>query len=180
MSEILPNLSYHGGFAISGGFMAKTIHHTNTLKVRQALWDLQKEVLDSLKEIFDNEIGYQAQPAEWFNVLMTAERYIWLKELTSLMADIDVLTELELVDEDQAAIARFEIERLIIDLETEDDFTRNYKGLLLGGGNLLPRHTHLKSQLELIPKKDLDSKDSFSKRKKWQETHREEARKKRM
>lgn len=180
MSEIPPNLSYHNGFVISGGFMSKTIHHTNTLKVRQALWDLQKEVLTSLKDIFEKEIGYQAQPAEWFNVLMTAERYIWLKELTSLMADIDVLTELEMVDEDQAAIARFEIERLIIDLETEDDFTRNYKALLLSGGSLLPLHTQLKSHLELIPKQELDANESFTKRKKWQETHREQARKKRM
>lgn len=160
--------------------MSRTPHHSHTLQIRQALWDLQKEILAALKESFDQEVGYQAQPAEWFNVLLTAERYIWLKELTSLMADIDVLTELDSVTEAQAIIARAEIERLFFDLESDIEFNKNYKALLLSAGSLLPLHSHLKSQLSLIEKSDAIAKEAaWAERKIWRELHREQARKKR-
>ncbi|WP_413577639.1 hypothetical protein ACLVWU_04400 [Bdellovibrio sp. HCB290] len=160
--------------------MTKSSHHSNAMQVRQALWALQKEVLNSLKEQFDTEVGYESQPNEWFNVLITAERYKWLRELTSLMADIDIMTELELISEQHGETARAEIERLLFEEEpAPDSFTKQYRGLLLSGASLMPLHSQLRAALQSLPKSDKKSEHHQSHRKAWHEEHRNQARKKR-
>lgn len=162
--------------------MTKSAHHTNALQVRQALWTLQKEVLNYLKEQFDRENGYLAAPTEWFQVLMTAERYVWLRDLTSLMADIDIMTELDYLTEQHLGIARTEIERLIFDQspveeENEISFNKQYRILLMSGVTLLPMHSQLRAALQSLPK--IDSSNSQAERKSWHEEHRHQSRKKR-
>lgn len=158
--------------------MSKSAHHSATLQVRQALWVLQKEVLNSLKEQFDREVGYQAAPTEWFQVLMNAERYMWLRELTSLMADIDILTELNNISEEDAGVARAEIERLLVD-HTEEGFGKQYRDLLMAGQSLLPLHSQLKAQLQQLPETKMEKTQTIHHRKNWQEIHRQQSRQKR-
>ncbi|MGZ3773592.1 MAG: hypothetical protein ACXVCY_16675 [Pseudobdellovibrionaceae bacterium] len=162
--------------------MTKSAHHSNALHVRQALWALQKEVLSFLKEEYDRENGYLAAPTEWFQVLTTADRYIWLRELTSLMADIDIMTELDFITEHHVGVARIEIEKMLFDQspvkdETDSSFTQKYKVLLLSGGSLLPLHTQLRAALQNLPK--IECANSLAERKIWQEEHRHQSRKKR-
>ncbi|WP_413580645.1 hypothetical protein [Bdellovibrio sp. HCB288] len=160
--------------------MTKNSHHSHAMQVRQALWALQKEVLNSLKEEFDREVGYEATPNEWFQVLMTAERYKWLRELTSLMADIDIMTELEMVSEEHGETARAIIENLLFDESPENEvFGKRYRGLLMSGTALLPLHSQLKAALQNLPKTDKDKEHHHTKRKNWHEEHRTQARKKR-
>jgi hypothetical protein len=150
------------------------------MQVRQALWALQKEVLDSLKSQFDREVGYSAAPNEWFNVLMTAERYKWLRELTALMADIDIMTELEAISEEHGETARAEIERLLFDENPPaDSFAKLYRGLMMANTDLLPFHAQLKSTLQHLPKTEKPKEHHHAKRKTWHEEHRTQARKKR-
>ncbi|QLY26307.1 hypothetical protein [Bdellovibrio sp. KM01] len=160
--------------------MTKSSHHSHAMLVRQALWALQKEVLNSLKEQFDSEVGYEAQPNEWFNVLLTAERYKWLRELTSLMADIDIMTELEMISEEHGETARAEIERLLFEENPEpDSFTKQYRNLLLSGVSLMPLHSQLKASLQNLPKSEKAKEHHHTQRKTWHEEHRSQARKKR-
>jgi hypothetical protein len=160
--------------------MTKSHHHSNAMQVRQALWALQKEVLTALKEQFDHEVGYESQPNEWFNVLITAERYKWLRELTSLMADIDIMTELELISEQHGETARAEIERLLFEENPPaDSFGKQYRGLLLNGATLMPLHSQLKAALQNLPKSDKHPEHHQTHRKAWHEEHRNQARKKR-
>lgn len=161
--------------------MTKSAHHSKALQVRQALWALQKEVLTSLKEQFDREVGYQAAPTEWFQVLMTAERYVWLRELTSLMADIDIMTELEIITDQHTSTARAEIERLLF-TEVNDgsaEFAKQYRILLMSGVSLLPLHSQLRAALQHLPESSLSKEQTLAERKNWQEEHRHQARKKR-
>ncbi len=155
--------------------------HSNALQVRQALWALQKEVLTFLKEEFDRENGYLAAPTEWFQVLMTAERYIWLRELTSLMADIDIMTELEFITEQHVGIARAEIERLLFDQSPDEiqdaSFNKQYRALLMKGVSLLPLHSQLRASVQNLPQ--INSTNSHAERKIWHEEHRHQSRKKR-
>lgn len=160
----------------------KTAHHSNALQVRQALWALQKEVLTFLKEEFDRENGYFAAPTEWFQVLMTSERYIWLRELTSLMADIDIMTELEFITEQHVGIARVEIERLLFDQSPAEDsndtsFNKQYRLILVNGSSLLPMHSQLRAAVQSLPK--IESINAHAERKNWHEEHRHQSRKKR-
>lgn len=161
--------------------MTKSHHHTQTLQVRQALWNLQKEVLNHLKEEFDLELGYQAAPTEWFQALMNSEKYVWLRELTSLMADIDILTELEYVTEHHAGTARNEIEYLLFEktMDASEGFNKQYRELLLRGSSLLPAHSQLRAALQHLPKSPLSKEHSRAERKTWHEEHRHQARKKR-
>lgn len=160
--------------------MSSDSHKSNALVVRQALWNLQKEVLNTLKEEFDREVGYQAAPTEWFQVLTTAERYTWLRELTSLMADIDVMTELDFITEQHAAVARAEIERLLLAEDpVEETFEKIYRDMLMTGMSLLPLHSQLKAALHPLPKVKMEKVQSLAERKSWAEEHRHQARKKR-
>lgn len=160
--------------------MSSDSHKSNALVLRQALWNLQKEVLNTLKEEFDREVGYQATPTEWFQVLTTAERYTWLRELTSLMADIDVMTELDFITEQHAAVARAEIERLLLNEDPPDEtFEKIYRDMLMSGMSLLPLHSHLKAALHPLPKVKMEKAHSLTERKNWAEEHRHQARKKR-
>ncbi|WP_413560311.1 hypothetical protein [Bdellovibrio sp. HCB209] len=160
--------------------MTKSSHHSHAMLVRQALWALQKEVLNSLKAQFDSEVGYEAQPNEWFNVLLTAERYKWLRELTSLMADIDIMTELELITEEHGETARAEIERLLFEENPPpESFTKQYRGLLMSGVDLMPLHSQLKAALQHMPKTEKHPEHHQKARKNWHEEHRNQARKKR-
>lgn len=159
--------------------MTKSNHHSHALQVRQALWALQKEVLNSLKEEFDREVGYQAAPTEWFQVLMNAERYVWLRDLTSLMADIDIMTELEYLTEQHTGISRAEIERLLLGMTEESEFNKQYKTLLMSGAALLPLHSQLKAAVQNLPKVETTKDQSLAERKAWHEEHRHQSRKKR-
>lgn len=161
--------------------MTKSSHHSQTLQVRQALWTLQKEVLNYLKEEFDREGGYQAAPTEWFQVLMTAEKYMWLRELTSLMADIDILTELDFITEHHAGTARNVIEQLLFEesVENSSHFNEQYRELLLKGSTLLPAHSQLRAAVQSLPKSPLNKEQSHAERKTWHEEHRHQSRKKR-
>lgn len=162
--------------------MSENNPQSQALVVRQALWSLQKEVLNSLKEEFDREVGYQAAPTEWFQVLMNAERYQWLRELTSLMADIDIMTELDSVTEQHLAVARQEIEYLLFSHESgkaKHAFSDEYSRLLMSGLSLLPLHSQLRSSLQTLPQGNLQHAQSHAERKAWHEEHRHQARHKR-
>ncbi|KYG68072.1 hypothetical protein AZI87_02070 [Bdellovibrio bacteriovorus] len=159
--------------------MSKSPQHSQALQVRHALWDLQKEVLNSLKAEFDQENGYQAAPTEWFQVLMTAERYAWLRELTTLMADIDIMTELEFITEQHLGTARSEIERMLIDLSSDDAFNKQFRELLMSGTALLPLHSQLRASLQNLPKSELSKDQTLAERKNWHEEHRHQAKKRR-
>lgn len=160
--------------------MSSDSHKSNALVVRQALWNLQKEVLNSLKEEFDREVGYQASPTEWFQVLTTAERYTWLRELTSLMADIDVMTELDFITEQHTGVARSEIERLLLTENPSDEtFEKIYRDMLMSGISLLPLHSQLKASLKPLPNVNVEKTQALTERKNWSEEHRHQARKKR-
>lgn len=159
--------------------MTKSTHHSHALQVRKALWNLQKEILDALKNEFDREVGYSAAPAEWFRVLTTAERYLWLRELTSLMADIDIMTELEELTEAHSETARAEIERMMFDEKSLENFTKQYRALMMSHTHLLPFHAQLRADLQHLPKSTKDKEHHSAHRKQWHEEHRHQARKKR-
>lgn len=160
--------------------MTHSHHHANTLRVRHALWGLQKEALAALKTEFDRENGYETTPTEWFQALMGAERYVWLREFTSLMADIDTLTELEFITDQHAAVARAEIERLLFEEPPhQSEFGKQFRQLLMSGTSLLPLHSQLKGHLQLLPEAEVSRDQGQVERRNWQEEHRHQARKKR-
>ena len=155
-------------------------HKNKALAVRKALWDFQKELLSTMKQQYDIEMGYESNPTEWFRVLTGSERFNWLRELTSLMADLDILTELEAVEELQTKIIKAEIERLLYNEDVSQSFTKNIRPLLMNGPALLPLYTLLKANLKKIEAHQISADAALDARKKWQLEHQEQSRKRRM
>ena len=156
-----------------------TDYKSNALVVRKALLDLQKEMLNHLKDQFQRESGREVPPAEWLQVLMMSQRYLWMREMTSLIADVDMLTEIEEMTREQAAVARHEVERMLLKNEDQGDFQKQYKALLLGTPELMLPHGHLKKATHALPTQALTDDEAKENRKNWHEVHRLQARKKR-
>lgn len=156
-------------------------HKNKALEARHALWNLQIEMLRVLKAEFDQENGYESAPTEWFQTLTGAVRYSWIREFTSLMADIDILTELEHLTEIHVATARFEIERLLFDDGSEQStFFLQYKEVLINsGGQMMPLHSKLKSHVIHLPTTETTPEQALAERKAWQEQHHHQSRRKR-
>lgn len=159
--------------------MNEADHKSHTLTVRKALLDLQKELLNHLKEQFEKENSREVPPAEWLQVLMMSQRYAWMRELTTLIADIDMLTELEFLTPEQAATARHEIERMLFATEDKGEFQKHYRNLLKSGSHVMLHHGHLRKSLSALPHKPMKDDEATEQRKAWHEEHRQQARKKR-
>lgn len=150
-----------------------------TLQVRRALLALQKELLNHLLEGFERENGRAVPPAEWLQMIMLSQRYAWLREMTSLIADVDLLTELREVTAEQASVARTEVERLLFTPDSATEFGKNYKTALMSGGLLLVPHGKLKADVQQLPKQTSDPAENSAARKRWHEQHKLELRQRR-
>lgn len=154
-------------------------HKSNSLVVRKALLDLQKEMLNHLKDQFQKESGREVPPTEWLQVLMMSQRYMWMREMTSLIADVDILTELEELTEEQASVARHEVERMLLKTDDSGDFQKQYKLLLMSTPELMLQHGHLKQATNALPASKKTDEEAKEHRKTWHEVHHAQARKKR-
>jgi hypothetical protein len=145
-----------------------------SLQLRSSLLALQKELLSYLKEGFEKESARQIPPTEWLQVIMGSERFSWLKELSSLITDIDLLTELPLVTAEQAATARSEVERLFFRQESASEFSKHYRQILLLGAPLLLAHGLLRQSVQAMPNSGpvQSLEQALAERKAWQEEHR--------
>lgn len=152
-----------------------------TLDLRASLLKLQKELLTHLKDQFEKENGRQVTPSEWLQVIMVAQRYVWLKELTSLIVDIDLLTEMQEITEEQASVARFEVERLFFNPDNTGEFNKLYKQVLMTGPSLLMSHGEVKEAHQKLPasKKSHTPEKAAQVRKNWHEEHKMQSRKRR-
>lgn len=152
-----------------------------TLNVRGSLLALQKELLNYLKDVFEKESGRIVPPGEWLQVLMVSQRYEWLRELTSLIADIDLLTELQEVSADQAAIARSEVERLFFIADSTSEFSKFYRQLMTTGAPFILTQGHLRAAIQKLPAKQRphSHEQSLEARKTWHEEHKVQFRKRR-
>ncbi len=151
-----------------------------TLKVRGSLLALQKELLNYLKDLFEKESGRSVPPGEWLQVLMVSQRYEWLRELTSLIADIDLLTELQEITQEQASVARHEVERLFFTADSSAEFSKFYRQLMTTGAPFILTQGYLKAATQKLPStKTLTLEQSLEARKGWHEEHKLQLRKRR-
>jgi hypothetical protein len=146
----------------------------SALLLRSSLLALQKELLIYLREGFEKESARQIQPTEWLQVIMASERFHWLKELSSLIIDIDLLTELPEVTPHQLSTARAEVERLLLQQDSTSEFSKHYRQLILSGAPLLVTHGHLRHTVHSLPAltSTINSEQAATERTHWQEEHR--------
>lgn len=157
--------------------MQMTERRSQVLILRLALLDLQKELLAYLKEQFDRENGRPSQPAEWLQVIMVSVRFHWMRELTSLIIDTDILSELDEVSDENAGILSREVERILLGAnEDRSEFNKNYKSLLKAGAPLLENLSRLRAAQQVLPQVQITDEDALRTRSAWHEEHRQQSR----
>lgn len=151
------------------------------LIVRKKLIDLHKEFLTHLKDEFDFKSGHLSSPLEWFQIITTSPEYEWLKDFNSLVADIDILTELKPVTEGYAGTAKSEIRRLLMGgtLDNSSTFTPRYLKVLMSGSNILLYHHQVKTPLDQLPERAISASEAKVERALWHELQRSQAKKNR-
>lgn len=160
--------------------MQMTEQRSQVLVLRLSLLELQKELLAYLKEQFDRESGRISQPAEWLQVIMISERFHWMRELTSLIIDTDILTELDEVTQQNAAVVASEVERVLLgNNEDRSEFNKQYKILLKGGAPLLENLSRLRAAHQVLPTLPVKDEEALRVRSTWHEEHRQQSRKRR-
>jgi hypothetical protein len=152
-----------------------------TLKVRGSLITLQRELLEYLKVIFEKENGRAVPPAEWLQVIMVSHRYQWLRELTTLITDIDLLTELQEITPHQATITRSEVDRLFFANESTSEFSKHYRLLMATDAPFILTQGHLREATHKLPAATyaVTHEAAMEARKSWQEEHKNQSRKRR-
>src|SRR5690242_20665893 len=80
--------------------------------VQTSLHELQRLLLSILKQDHERASGKVLNPAEWFQILLGAPEYAWLKTLNSLVSDVDALSECSKLSTQDLAILRAEVDRL--------------------------------------------------------------------
>lgn len=145
------------------------------LGVRGQLMTLQRELLQTIKDIFEKENGRAVAPGEWLQVLMVSHRYHWLRELTTLITDIDIFTELQPVPEDQIAVVRAEVERLFFNPDSDSEFGKQYRLLMSTDAPFILTQGLLKEANQKLATLKTPI-DAAAFRKVWHEEHKNQSR----
>lgn len=120
--------------------------------VQTSLHELQKLLLAVLKKDRERVTGQVLNPAEWFQILLGAPEYVWLKTLNSLISDVDALSESPKIAKQDMAILRAEIDRLFF-IEDGDaaSFNSHYRKLFADNHDVMYLHGHLKTAFAALP-----------------------------
>jgi hypothetical protein len=121
-------------------------------EVGGSLRELHKLLLAVLKKDRERHSGKIITPAEWFQTLLNAPEYQWMKALNSLVSDADALSELSKVSDRDLVILRHEIERLFFrDDEDVTSFNSHYRKWFTHNPDLIYSHGHLKDAISKLP-----------------------------
>jgi hypothetical protein len=135
--------------------MKSSVPYQELLAVRTALHELHRLLLSALKMERERVTGRVFNPAEWFQLLISAPEYQWLKPLNSLLSDVDALSELKAVASQDLAILRHELETFFFK-ENEDvtSFNCHYRRLFTHNHDVMFSHGHLRQAFVKLPEQE--------------------------
>lgn len=125
---------------------------TELKNVQTSLHELQRMLLTILKKEREGVMGVALNPAEWFQMLLSAPEYVWLKTLNSFISDLDALSESSKVTTQDLAIVRAELERLFFKEDGDAaSFNAHYRKLFANHHDVMYSHGHLKTAFLSLP-----------------------------
>lgn len=120
--------------------------------VKTSLYELHKLLLSTLKKDRERLTGELLNPAAWFQILLSAPEYVWLKTLNSFISDVDALSEAEKYSAEDIAVLRSELERLFFkDDEDVTSFNSHYRKIFANNHDVMYSHGHLKTAFAELP-----------------------------
>ncbi len=121
--------------------MKSSAQHQELQTVRKSLHELQRLVLSALKKDRERIEGRVINPAEWFQTLISAPEFQWLKPLNSFLSDLDALSESNGIAEQDLAILRHELELLFFkDNDDVTSFNCHYRKLFAANHDVVFAH----------------------------------------
>lgn len=124
-------------------------------ELAHALREMHRSLVESERRAYEIEIGMLVSPGEFLHLLVRDGRFAWLRALSELMVDLDVLLEADpSPTEDEAAAARAEVEGLIsasAPPEVAGDFAKRYLPLIAGDPHIAMAHARVKQVIRRLP-----------------------------
>jgi hypothetical protein len=113
--------------------------------VRTILHELHRLLLAALKKDRERLFGQAINPSEWFQILLSAPEYNWLKSLNSLLSDVDALFDSGKIGNEDLAIVRHELERFFFKEDGDvTSFNSHYRKLFQHNHEVMFSHGRLK------------------------------------
>ena len=124
-------------------------------KIRNSLHELHRLLLKALKLERERIHGHVLNPAEWFQILLSAPEYAWLKPMNSLLSDVDALLESKSISEADQKILHYELERFFFKEDGDvTSFNYHYRKLFAHNHDVMYSHGHLKQAFSTLPQGD--------------------------
>lgn len=127
--------------------------HLETLKRIQAvLMQMHRLLMASQKSELEVRTGKAVSPTEWMQLMITEQQYAWMKEMLTLISDIDALMDNYTVSEKDLQIIRQDSEKLFFAGEGEaSEFYNHYKEIVQKDPDVILYHGQLRSSIRALP-----------------------------
>ncbi|MGZ3722391.1 MAG: hypothetical protein ACXVA9_05645, partial [Bdellovibrionales bacterium] len=120
--------------------------------IQKSLHELHRQLLAGLKKEHERIHGKVLNPAEWFQILLSAPEYAWIKPLNSLISDVDALLESHPVSKTDQIILQHELERFFFKDDGDvTSFNYHYRKLFAHNHDVMFSHGHLKQAFSTLP-----------------------------
>jgi hypothetical protein len=132
-------------------------------KLANALRELHRTLLEHARRDYERELVVTLNPGEFLQLLTTHEDFAWLRSLSELMVDIDLVRDAEPVDKDEiAAAVRGAVELLVA--KTRDPvslFAQHYWPYVHDDPNVAMAHAAVKQALSAWPRPPMEDAASL-------------------
>jgi hypothetical protein len=93
----------------------------------KALRELHRTLMERARRDYERVSLTVVSPGELLKLLTTADEFAWLRELSELMVDIDVVRDADSAERDEAAYSvRSAVDHLFADPDANTPFARRY------------------------------------------------------
>jgi len=151
--------------------MSAAESHPKLSAVRTHLRELHRFLLALLKKEREGSLGKTLQAAEWFQILLAAPEYQWLKPLNSLLSDLDALSEHAQVSGADLIIVRLELERFFFKEDGDvTSFNFHYRKLFKNHHDVMFIHGQLRQAFAELPHTVTPPSNAESVRLGWHKT----------
>ena len=136
--------------------------------LRSTLQEMHRYLLAIAKKSAEEKLGKVLAPGDWFQHLISDPQYAWLKPLTTLVADLDALSEHKNIVDRDLSILRHAIDDLFFNDNDElQSFNHHYRQVFINNHELMVSHGRLKEATATLPEPLADVSGVSEIRKGW-------------
>jgi hypothetical protein len=123
-------------------------------RLSRALRDLHRTLMERARRDYERVNITMVSPGELLKLLTTAEEFAWLRELSELMADIDVVRDADSAERDEGGYSiRSAVDHLFAHPDADTPFARRYWAYIHEDPNVAIAHAAVRQALNAFPKR---------------------------